>query len=160
MDVKSHRQQRKLRPRLEPNQEAREAMQRLARMYLENVPEAYLHMAIAMRNLLHFTQDDLRGELERRDARSAFPDTSELLEALDLLEIQALEDAAAALGLDDVEPSSEVDSDDSNELPAVPPLSELEPLDEPPPTPRVAEPEELDDRAVLVDDEPNHHETE
>lgn len=110
-------------PEQEP--EGQEPPLALSRIYLEHVPEAYIHMAIAMLNLQHFGAEELREELERRDARAAFPDPSELLEAIDLLEERAREEAAASLGIEDDEPTST----------------------EPPPS-------ELDELAVLVDDKP------
>lgn len=105
--------------------ELREMQRGLARMYLENVPPSYLHMAVAMHNLQRFTADELRAELVRRDESPAFPDPSKLQEELEQLEEAALEAAAASLGVDE--------------------------LDEPPPTPRLDEP---DDFAVIVDDNP------
>lgn len=139
--------------KLEPSPEAREAMQRLGRMYLENVPASYLHMAVALRNLVRFSQEELRAELERRDESPAFPDPSKLQEELEQLEEAALEAAretlAATLADDELEAferleqfeDDEPQSDATHELEHAktdPPPSELEP----------------DDRAVLVDPTP------
>lgn len=91
---------------------AREAMARLAQTYLHNVPPAYIHMAVALRNLTRFSTDELRAELERRDEQPAFPDPSRLQEEIEALEDAALEEAAAAIearaSLAD-EPSGELD---------------------------------------------------
>ena len=88
----------------EPSRAERQAMLRLARVYLENVPASYLHLAIAIRNLALFSPEQLRFELERRDEKPAFPDPTQLLDDLEALEEQAREAAAAALGVDDDEP--------------------------------------------------------
>lgn len=84
----------------QPSPAALAAMRRLARLYLENVPPSYLHMAIAMRNLQVFSSEELRAELVRRDISPAFPEPNQLLEELQELEERALEDAAASLGVD------------------------------------------------------------